>query len=433
MKISEIRLFHPETIEIEPSDRNRAKQLSDRVVGEDHQWLTYLNGLAFMGLTRWLKRYEQMDIDSTRCSLLNPIYSNVLDVVCNIQVNGFELCLIATEHVLNETLILPRAVIDLPSFSAHVYVLMEVWEEQGKMLLRGVVRHDQLLHYLLNIQPAADWTYSFPLSVLNLEPHFLIHYLQKLNPAAISLSSAQTIPIKTVETIDVQSMVEKLGTSYQPIWHDVSWEEGAMLLGQPELLRLLYQMRTVSEPSPALRIRLGEVAALLTQTAVDTTCWMQNQLDELAQRLDLWTVASLTPAMAFRKSGRFEHVIVALRNNGLDIPGQTQAVYQDVDLNGLALRLCNAAIQTPKRQWSLLTILGTQTGENLPEGTQLRVSNTSRVLHDPVLEFDQPFLYTLADAVFWEKLVVSIVIGNTVQTLTPYTYGQSLGQITVGE
>ena len=432
MNISDLRLYHPEIIDIETEHRKHAREWSNPVMGEAQQWSVYLHGLAFAGLIQWLEQQGEYVVDLTHCSLLNPIYANVMDAVCNVEINDFKVCLIATEHIIDETVTIPCAAIDLPSFSAHLYVLLEVWEEQNQIIFRGIVRRDQVEQYrtTLQLQPSEDWTYAFPLSMVDWEPNYLLHYLQHLTPEAIPLPKA-AVDNTVLNLVDLEALITELDTSDNPLWQRVNWEQGRVIFESPEFLALLHQKQMQSEQNLRLDIRLREVAMLLTQTAVDTTVWLQNQLDEVAQRLEIWTPSRQTPAMGMRRTGTFESAIALLENSGLRIPENSLPMYQDIELNGIPLRLCSVVIppgehgyeEREPSQWSLLTILGSQAGRSLPAGTQLQVSKLSSVLEAPVLEFDEPFLYAVADAAWGEMLVITIVMDGVFQTLTPYWFG----------
>jgi len=435
VNISDLRLFHPEVIDIDVDHREQAIHLSHQVVQEDQQWSVYLHGLALEGFNQWLQQQGDYTIDLEHCSILNPIYASVVDAVCNLKINGFNVCLIATEHLIDEVITIPSIAVDLPDFAAHIYVLLEVWEEQDKILLRGVIRHDELTHHrtTLNIQPSDDWTYSFPISTLELEPNYIRHYLQKLHPASISLPTSQPERTTTLQTVDIEALVNNLNQSGHSLWQEVSWEQGEIIVSSPALLTVLYQLQTQPEHRHTLKTRLVEVMTLLTQPAIDTALWLHNQMDELAQQLSFWTPSMMTPEFSLRGPLTFDQVITFLQENGLGIPENSQPMYRDIEVDDVALRLCslvippssNVASSGVSPQWSLLTILGTPTGHSLPAGTQLQVSKLTGVLEAPILEFDEPFLYAIADASPEEKLSVTIVMGDVSQTLEPYIFGQN--------
>ena len=102
--------------------------------------------------------------------------------------SGFKFCLIAVEHVLDETLHIPQAVVEQPALAAHFYVALEVSEEQALVTLWGFLRFDELIKYRdrNNCQPQ-DGYYQLPLALMDAEPNHLLFYCRSLQPAAIAL------------------------------------------------------------------------------------------------------------------------------------------------------------------------------------------------------------------------------------------------------
>ena len=51
---TESRLLLPEIIWLETEDFDQAREMSNQVRSEAHQWQTYLNALALLGFEQWL-------------------------------------------------------------------------------------------------------------------------------------------------------------------------------------------------------------------------------------------------------------------------------------------------------------------------------------------------------------------------------------------
>lgn len=182
------RLLLPETIWLEPEQIAQAKDISNNFTTEAQQWQSYLNALALLGFEQWLSsRLSERSMQSV-ASPFPQASPEPIESVAYIKVNGFTICLIAVEHVLDETIRIPQAVVEQPELAAHFYVLQEVSEEQELVTVRGFLRFDELMSYRdrYNCQPQ-DNCYQLPLAFLDAEPNHLLFYCRSLQPTAIAL------------------------------------------------------------------------------------------------------------------------------------------------------------------------------------------------------------------------------------------------------
>ncbi|MCG8367727.1 MAG: DUF1822 family protein [Pseudanabaenales cyanobacterium] len=429
---TDLRLLQPEFICLELGRFEQATQISDPIVGETQQWRTYLNTLALLGFTQWVREQSgDIDINQDGCSLLYPYYANVLEIVCNLRIAQFKVCLVATEHLLDEIIMVPRAAIDLPEFAAHFYIVIEVQEEQSQALIRGYGRYDQLIAHrqTVDLQADRDWNYPFPLDLFDAEPNHLLLHLQTLHPSAIALPTGKPPAISSLTQADLNHLLSHWRQSPdQNFWRSLTWEQGSMLLQSPELLELLYQWRRSPEKPPSLRIRIIEVFTLLTQQAINTAQWIRDELDELAQSLGWFSPQMLTSgAFEFRSLDKFKAAIEDLRYQGMDIPSRLSPMYQDIEWEGELFRVCAATwtlvTSASAPQWVLLLILGTQMGNPLPDGLILCVANLTHTLCEEKSELDTEVLYARIEARQGEKLVATIVLPEgQALTLSPYRF-----------
>jgi hypothetical protein len=179
-------LLPPEIIWLEPEHFARAIEITDSVNSEEHKWQTYLNALALIGFEEWLReRIPEKKVNRD---------TNLIESICYLKVSEFKLCLIATEHLLDEVVKVPQDTLEEPEFAAHFYVVIEVLEEQEQIIVRSVGCYDQLVNYLRrsNLQLLRDSFYQLPLSLFDAEPNDLLVYCRKLVPAAIPLPIAST-------------------------------------------------------------------------------------------------------------------------------------------------------------------------------------------------------------------------------------------------
>lgn len=183
---TDFRLLQPETIWLESEQFDRAREISDRVRNEAHlTWQTYLNALALLGFEQWLRERipdKPINLDMKR-----------IETACYLNVGEFKVGAIATEHALDELVNVPQAVIERPELAAHFYVVLEVDEEQQQVIIRGVLRYDQLVNYQnqFPLQLTRDGYYQLPLPLFDAESNHLLFYCRFLQPAAIPLPVAE--------------------------------------------------------------------------------------------------------------------------------------------------------------------------------------------------------------------------------------------------
>ena len=182
-----LRLLLSEVICLEAEHFTQAKEISEQVVTEASLgWQTYLNALGLLGLEEWLQ-----DRIPTQ-----PIHrdTNFRETMCYLKMGEFKYGVIATEHLLDEVVTVPKAVIDRAELVAHFYVILEVNEEQEQVIVRGFLRYDQLINYLtlVNLPQLEDGCYQLPLSLFDAEPNHLLFYSCYLDATAISLPVAST-------------------------------------------------------------------------------------------------------------------------------------------------------------------------------------------------------------------------------------------------
>jgi hypothetical protein len=426
---TDLRRLYPEALWLEPEHFDQASQLSNQVTGEANQWQTYLNMLALLGFVQWLgERVGDVTINWQNCSVLQPKYANVIEAVCNLKICDFTLCLIATENSDDELVSVPRAAIDLPEFVAHFYVLIEVQEEQEQVIIRGLLRYEELIHYQqsVNLKTKPDWSYQLPLSLFDDEPNHLLFYLRFLQPQAIALplGTNNGLTQSWLTQAELEALLSNLQSPEHRLWQSLTWEQGAIILTCPELLDLLYQWQTKPKETALLSIRIREVFTLLIAKAVNAARWLQGEMDEVAASLGLFFTGA---APVFRAMPQFEAAIAQLKQQGMAIPPQAGRTYQDINLEEISLRLCaltwSGASQLPSRKWSLLLILGTQMGEPLPDELKLQVSNLTGILREAISELDDQFLFAHVEGDWGEKFVATIVPSDRSSlTLPAYTF-----------
>ncbi|MCP2732134.1 DUF1822 family protein [Limnofasciculus baicalensis] len=433
-----------ETIPLSPVAIDRGAKLSAQIPNAQRQWQTYLNGLALFGFQEWLAQRDSLiEIEVEKSSLFKPEIANFIEAIIDLKINNFKLCLITTGSLTNEEITIPRAIVDLPEFVPHFYVLMEVQEEEEIAIIRGFLSYHQLieLRETVNLQADEDWTYQLPLTWFDGNCHRLLLNLRCLSPSAMLLP---TVPNnRLMELAKIRSHLARLLPQLQSpesqLWQVLTWEEGAVVLTSPELLNWIYQLQSQEKSVSNLNLTnyLSDFLQLLTKKAMNVGSWLWNELDELGRESSWQLLPNLTPAAALR-SGRssatlspteeFEVIIRELHNNNLDIPSEAKGAYRNLELAGVSLRLYAltwALVSGEISEWTLLLIVGTPSGIPIPYGLKLRVSDRSGILVEQGLDVDDnsSYLFTSVVGNWDEKFLATVSLGSVIEeTLPPFSF-----------
>lgn len=426
-----------EAIDLSPESIDQALELSDQIPNEQRQWQTYLNVLALCGFEQWLEsRSSELIINRAQCSVLQPSVANAIASVCNLNVNEFKLCLIATGSLTDEEVTLPRAVVDLPEFIPHFYVLVEVQEEQETAVVSGFLSYDQLVNRraTVDLQADEDWTYQLPLTWFEGDSDGLLLYLRGLEPSAIPLPIAlsdRSMQLSQMRS-ELEALLPQLQSPERQLWQVLSWEQGAVVLSSPELLNWVYQLQRQTLQTRAIapfQQHLSDILQLLTQPAVNVGRWLWDELDEFAQELSWVLLPNIAPASAMRSpTEEFEAIVNELQENGLAIPSQARGGYRDLPLAGYRLRLYAVTwplVSSTVREWTLLLVLGTLSDTSLPPGLKLRVSDQTGILVERVLDADDnyPYFFTSVVGTWDEKFIVTVSLTPELElTLPPFAF-----------
>lgn len=419
----------PDTVNLTSQQINQALDWCRSLPGEDKQWQTYLNALAFLAFENWLDyRASGISLNFNHCSLHQPELTYGIDAVLNLTVNDFKVCLIATGTVNDNTVIIPRAIFDLPEYNAHYYILLEVQEELETALIYGFISYKTWLQHKhnINLEPNLDWTYTVPLSLFIAEPDQLLFYLRCLNVEAIALPeipnrSALLSQFKNQLIIQLPQLKPQEKGIIPQLWQVLTWEQGELVLTQPQLLRWVYEVQNQAslwtEPltfSPQYStVYLSDLLKLLTQPVLNVGQWFNQEVERLSNQLSWVLMPEFSPATAFRSGRQIQALVQELQENNVDIPLQAKAAYRDLEMGGCSLRLY--ALTWPltgevEPEWTLLLILGLPSGTDLPSGVKLRVSDTTGILVEEGLNSQEEcsYLFTRVVGTWAEKFVVTI-------------------------
>jgi hypothetical protein len=424
-----------QTIELSDQQIDRAAQLSQPIPYPNRQWQTYLHGLALLGFEQWLDEWaSDLKVDESNCSIFQPPYANLIDAVCHLQVGHFDLCLIATPLVLGSTIEIPKAIIDLSQFVPHVYVLLEVQEEQMQVQLYGYLRHDQLIEYSQSSPLATDtsWVYAIPLHWFNADPSKLLIELRRRDAESL-LSTVSWQPIQTEQSLQTRlhSLLPQLRSPDCSLSQILTWEEAAMLLSNPELVRWIYQVQKEEANlplslSPSLSLSLSSAKDLNSQP-INVGHWLTDRLDEVAHRLGWILLPPLASASALRSAQEELEIL------GVQLPPEARGAYEDLQLGNVNLRLHAFAwilsSTIDRVQWTLLIVLGAQPPTHFPAGIRLQIRDQAQLLFEQVVEESakDTYLYAqvggdLSDR-FW--VTINLPDGATI-ALPPFVFNPDL-------
>ncbi len=384
----DFQVLQGQIIPLESEYYTQAMEISDRISDPSKQWQAYLNILALRSFTEWLtERAGDMRVDEADCSTVQPELANVLEVVCNLRVGEFKLCLIATESLIDNIVRIPKAAIELPEFAAHFYVIMEVWEEEEQASIRGFVRYDQLLNTQefgrLSVQAAS--IYQLPLNLFDLDADNLLLSLHWANTADFKISQKN----------------EGLSPSVSCLLPSALQEES------------------------------------IVEQAVNIAVWLRDEIDEFSRSLGWGMPASLTPAVAagWRSSEGFDFAIAQLINQGMEIPPEARGSYQSIAVDEIPLQLFAAGWhliaedrekqQEVNEEWSLLLILGAEYGGFLPQGIKLEVADQSNILSERVLETHDFYLGSCVVGNLDDQFFITITLNDKELKLPPFIFSPS--------
>jgi hypothetical protein len=444
-----------EIVELDSNDYQRAKENSDRIQGQDKQWDAYINTLALLGFEKWLhSRRPEVSVLTHDSTIWEPYFTQIMPSISQVNVEHLTLCLVGVEGIENNINI-PIAMLDLPNWYSDFYVIIEVLEEQGNVIIQRFIRADKLTKYR-DVSPLTslpDWSYQVPISWFEVNVEHLLFSLPYLTTSAIAPSvptapqPSSSLLYQAFEELRSrlsapkdelwQQLLSQLSSPERDLWKYLSWEQGAKLLNSSSFLEKLYQWQTQSNQTQSssddsLSIRVREMLSFLIQPAINTAFWLRGELDQVAQNYQVFQprFGAIDPFEKFEKG-----INLLRRRLGLEIPNNLTPNYIAFEFSGLSLYL--AMLSWPESSttesgscWSLLVILGTQQKTLLPAGMQLKVSNLTDVLRSPTLDSDQPLLYAIAQETIGKEFKVTITYqGETFDDLPPYTFQSDQVQV----
>ncbi|MGB7487169.1 MAG: DUF1822 family protein [Phormidesmis sp.] len=223
METTNLRLLLPKTLWLEPEDFAEARAVSGSVDSAEpsddkelQQWRAYINALALFAFEGWMQeKFPEGNVRAIASSMTPTHYP-----VSYLSVNGFQLCIVATEHVLDEQVSIPTVAVEQAEVRAHCYIVLEVLEEQGEAIARGFLPYDELVAQMsCVVSPSVSECTLLPLSALDAELNHLIAYVRYSHPSKIPLAASLAAASSLQnESASVGQQIARLG----------QWLQGAL-------------------------------------------------------------------------------------------------------------------------------------------------------------------------------------------------------------
>ncbi|MEO1430789.1 MAG: DUF1822 family protein [Cyanobacteria bacterium J06633_8] len=403
-------------INLETEQLQQAVLVSEQINNQYRQWQVYFQCLTLFAFEEWLcQREPSLTLHKEESSTLKHQYANVIDAVCNLEIGDFKVCLIPSMLLMNGEVAIPRAVIDLPEYAAHFYIVIGVDEESEIAAVKGFLRYEQLVNIKTELQPETDWNYYIPLAQFNQKVDELLLFLQCLAPTAIPLpeipSSRENI-LRRVQ-LGLLNLLPQLNN--RPLWEVLTWEQGTAILTTPLLLNWVYQ--SINQNAVTLTNHLSDLLQILTQQTVNVGVWLADRVDDAVQTLSWQLIPAASELRSTLPSNSIEELEIILRDiqvqeEQLDIPTTAIRAYQDIQLDKL-LRLYAIIWSLPEAEngWTLLLVLKTINDNQSPSRFRLRVSDQIEILdeQDLITNNNNNYIYTQIEGNYDDKFITTVI------------------------
>lgn len=358
-----------ETLPLSPDQVVVAATLSQRVCAP-LQWQTYLNGLAWAGVQTWFSyRAPDLSLESQASVLRSAALMNFVSAIGPIQVNGFSFSIIASS-IFAEAILLPRAMIEIPALSSHVYLWVEVREEDSEIRIAGMLRHDHIQSLLPSLVRTDQWQYMIPVDAFSKDTGSFLRLIYCGTPEMVPLSCyLQTDQVirQPLEPFVQQLMM--LQSVTETPWRILTWEDAKLLLNTPPLTHWL----KTDWPSMAIaQHRLQQCLTRLWTPVINVAQWLEERVDEVSP---LWTPAPQVLTSGLRGAESTGTQLFDFL--GIELSSTARARVRDFSVGDQTLQLYAIAQSEPMQyglpHWSLLLLLTAM--EALPFTTQMQLTD----------------------------------------------------------
>jgi hypothetical protein len=409
------RSLNDSQTELSSEQLQTAARLSQSIYLPDQRWQVYLAALAVLGFEQWLgDRAPDLKIRITNASIWQPTYANLIAAVCNVEIDSFKLCIVASSNLDENQVSFPSAVFDIPDFAAHFYVVIQVEEEQQQVAVSGFLNYEQYCRYqaVASLQPEQDWTYTLPLSWFNPDPNALLLNLRCLELDAIVLPTTSSAQQDSDAALRQKLTTLQSQLPTKPLWDLLTIEEGKTLLQNPELVNWVYKVSAPPRSQPLINVGL----------------WLRNQIDTVAQELGWMLMPSLTLSALRSLEEEFYKIRTALEQQGVHLPPTARGAYHDLSWEQGSLRLYAVtwvvSEESDSPEWMLLIALSPQRRTQIPIHLKLEIKDETQLLFEQSQEnTNQGILYAQVIGNWGERFWVTVSADHAVFKIPPFGFG----------
>jgi hypothetical protein len=411
----------------------QALKWSNTAMCEPRQWYVYRQGLAVLGVAKWLQEHlGASGIQWDRCSLLQPAVAHLLYAPCILQVGAVRLCVLLDHPLGHLPVPVPRAVVELPDFLPHFLIRVRVQEEQRWGQIQGSLRCDRLiqLHQTQPLKLQPNWTYAIPHHWFDADLNPLLLGLHNLDSTARPLLPLVSSPqgVTPPSRLELERLLPQLRSCKSNLWEVLTWPQAIAIWNDPVLLHWLYkaQRGTNGELNSASRSQPLTVASPPTQGRIQQGILHspQENLIPIGTERD--------PLSLFQSAGTDEGALLKdLQHQGIDIPATAARAYRDLRLAQVSLRFYTLSWPLPpvaeqEPQWILLFILGPHPQAHLSQAVSLQVRDVARVLGVQTLPSESAFTYLYTQVTgawedqYWVTIRLDQAVPETTIRLSPF-------------
>lgn len=274
-------------LQLDIAKQEEAWQLSRHHSNPLARYNAYLNCVCLSHLLDWVQEWLPEE-SGLRAQVFPSEQSlpSILEIVNGtaIKVGETRIVLVPTETIELEELRVPQEWIDINSWAADYYILVQIdldEDDDSSMRLYGFTTHRCLKNQGKYNQ--SDRTYSLPIEQLT--ENFISLF------ATLGLNWQERVPPGvTLSSAEAQNLVQTLGdpSVYSPrLRLDVPFAQWAALLEHGGWRQRLYEQRQSQNPQPTPLVRLSQ--------------WLEQQFDTGWQSLEsLLSNQTVEPAWSFR-------------------------------------------------------------------------------------------------------------------------------------
>ena len=224
-----------------------------------------------------------------------------------------------------------------------------------------------------------------------------------------------------VSVAQFEPLIPQLRSDDWELWEVLTWQQAVAIFTNSELRQWLLN------PKPTASTTLQR----LQEPLVNVGLWLNDEIDEFAQKLSWVLLPALTPdTVPLRSPTQELNVLLQqLERTGKAIPPIARGGYTDFMLEDNSLRLyaITWSLISPDNlpAWTLLLILGATPGTRLSQSIKLFLSDLNSILIERVLEPNSEETYIYAQVGGTVDEAFTVILSNEFGaslTLPPFVF-----------